>query len=198
MLSQPPPRPVQGQPRVASLQFPPPAPAERPRLVLVDDDPHFPHVAAQALGRRGFDAAVAHDAASALALADRNTGYAVVDLVLGGESGLALLPRLKALNPAMRILVLTGCASIGTAVEAIKRGAANSLAKPVDADTIAAALAPAGSPTAADVPASPISLRRLKSAHLRRVLVDCGGNISAASRVLKMHRRTLQRKLGKR
>lgn len=172
--------------------------SDQPKLVFIDDDPHFPHIAARALRRRGFDAAIAHDAVSALTLVNGKTDYAVVDLVLGRDSGLALLPRLRALNPAMRILVLTGYASIATAVEAVKRGADNYLAKPADADTIAAALRPGGMPARGEVPAKPLPLHRLEAAHIRRVLADCGGNISAAARALKMHRRTLQRKLAKR
>lgn len=172
-------------------------PEAGPRLVVVDDDRHFPHIVAKALRRRGFDAVAAQDSAEALALANAETRYAVVDLVLGQESGLALLPKLKALNPAMRILVLTGYAGIQTAVEAIKRGAANYLAKPADVDTIAAALRNDGGP-AECLPARPLPLGRLEEAHLRRVLADCGGNISAAARALRMHRRTLQRKLAKR
>lgn len=167
------------------------------KLLFIDDDRHFSSVAARALGRRGFKVRIAPDAASALRLVDSETGFAVVDLQLGAVSGLTLLPRLKATNPAMRILMLTGYASIETAVEAIKLGADDYLLKPVDIDTLVAALRndTAGQHERAD--ARPLPLKRLESAHIRQVLSDCRGNISAAARALQMHRRTLQRKLAK-
>jgi two-component system, response regulator RegA len=110
------------------------------RLLFVDDDQTFAQIAARALTRRGFDVTVAHDLASALDLAHSDTDYAVVDLMLGEASGLDLLSPFKAINPAMRILVVSGFATIETVMEAIRRGATRFLAKPLDADTIAAAL----------------------------------------------------------
>jgi two-component system response regulator RegA len=173
-----------------------------PRLLLVDDDEAFTRTAARVMARRGFEPLVANDTAAALQLADATLPYAVVDLMIGNESGLKLVPQLRALNPAMRILVLTGYASISTAVDAIKLGADNYLAKPVDASTIIAALdgsvgmgkddAGSGPPHAA------LSIGRLEWEHIQRVLKENAGNISATARVLKMHRRTLQRKLSKR
>lgn len=168
-----------------------------PKLLFIDDDRYFPHAAARALARRGFDVSVAHDHDSALALSGADTAFAVVDLVLGNASGLALLPKLKAVNPSMKILVLTGYASIDTAVDAIRRGAENYLAKPVDADTIVAALRDNATGTENRPHPKPLPLNRLESAHIKRVLADCDGNISAAARALNMHRRTLQRKLAR-
>jgi len=110
------------------------------KLLLVDDDRTFAQIAARALVRRGFDVAVAHDVNSAIGLAASNTSYALVDLVLGDTSGLGLLEPLKAKNPSMRIVVLSGYASIETIMDAIRHGATHFLAKPVDADQIVAAL----------------------------------------------------------
>ena len=64
----------------------------------------------------------------------------MLDLKLGEENGLRLIPELHTLVPDLRVLLLTGYASIATAVEAIKRGAHDYLAKPVDADAVVRAL----------------------------------------------------------
>jgi two-component system response regulator RegA len=103
----------------------------------------------------------------------------------------------------MRIVVLTGYASIATAVKAIKLGADDYLAKPVTASAVADALArgerATGHTAGADAShaAEPMSPRRLEWEHIQRVLTDNDGNISATARTLRMHRRTLQRKLAK-
>lgn len=171
------------------------------RLLLVEDDAVFAGAMARALRSRGFDVAVAGDAAAALACVGAQLPrFAVVDLKLGEDSGLALIPELHAAVPSMRILLLTGYASIATAVEAIKRGAHDYLAKPVDADAVMRALLDDGgadAAQAAELPESPLRLRRLEWEHIQRTLHECGGNISEAARRLGMHRRTLQRKLGK-
>jgi two-component system response regulator RegA len=168
-------------------------------LLLVDDDPTFCRVLGLALSRRGFAVATAPDSATALRLAAADPPeYAVVDLNLAGDSGLLLIPELLALDPATRIVVLTGYASIATAVEAIKLGAVNYLPKPADADQVAAAFAATTGDPAAPVNARPLSVNRLEWEHIQRVLRDNDGNISATARQLGMHRRTLQRKLAKR
>lgn len=167
-------------------------------LLLVDDDATLRTVLARALARRGFHVRCAASGEEALAMArEAPPGFAVVDLKMSGMSGLALVPGLRRLRPDMRIVVLTGYASIATAVEAIKLGATHYLAKPVDADEIVAALGRAtGDPDLA-VEAEPLSVDRLEWEHIQKVLAEHGGNISATARALKMHRRTLQRKLAK-
>lgn len=172
--------------------------AERPTLLLVDDDPVFLEVLGRALEARGFAVRTAPDAAAALHLAEADPpAYAVVNLRIGEDSGL----RLEALHgrwPELRIVVLTGYASIATAVEAIKLGATHYLAKPADADEVAAALERRGGDASVPPPRHPPSLRRLEWEHLQKVLLEHGGNVSATARALGMHRRTLQRKLRKR
>lgn len=171
-------------------------------LLLIDDDEVFTRVLSRALSSRGFTVAVAHDAAGALALTRReHPRYAVLDLKLGADNGLSLIPQLLAVAPQLRILLLTGYASIATAVEAIKRGAHDYLAKPVDADAIVRALrddedGDAGEAVASGTEHAP-PLRRLEWEHIQRVLVESEGNISEAARRLGLHRRTLQRKLAK-
>lgn len=170
-------------------------------LLLAEDDAVFARVMARALRARGFDVVVAAGIEEALQRAnERRPAHAVVDLKLGDDSGLALIPALQAQVPGIRILLLTGYASIATAVEAIKRGAHDYLAKPVDADAVIRALLDeqgAGATDAPDAPEAPLPLRRLEWEHIQRTLQECAGNISETARRLGMHRRTLQRKLGK-
>lgn len=170
-------------------------------LLLAEDDAVFARVMARALRARGFDVVVAVGIDEALACTkEKPPAYAVIDLKLGDDSGLALIPALQAQVPGIRILLLTGYASIATAVEAIKRGAHDYLAKPVDADAVMRALLDgpggevAGMP---EPPEMPLALRRLEWEHIQRTLQECAGNVSEAARRLGMHRRTLQRKLAK-
>jgi two-component system response regulator RegA len=175
-------------------------PADAQRSVLVvDDDERFAVTLATALARRGYVAHVAHDAATALAAARRKEpDAAVVDLKLGADDGLALIEPLRRAHPRMRIVVLTGYASIATAVKAVKLGADDYLAKPVTAIAVAAVLERGARPEMAEAtPFEPMSPRRLEWEHIQRVLVEHDGNISATARTLRMHRRTLQRKLAK-
>jgi two-component system response regulator RegA len=123
--------------------------------------------------------------------------YAVVDLKIPGPSGLVLIKRLKELDAATRIVMLTGYASIATAVEAVKLGATHYLAKPADADEIVAAFHKTEGDAEAALSVTPLSVDRLEWEHIQRVLAEHDGNISATARALNMHRRTLQRKLVK-
>ena len=169
------------------------------RLLVIDDDETFNAVLVRALTRRGVDARGVRDVAGALAEAEAwQPGRVVLDLNLAGQSGLALISPLLALVPGCRIVVLTGYASIATAVDAIKRGAVQYLAKPVDVDAIVRAFGDEAPETAALPADEPLSVDRLAWEHIQRVLQEHDGNISATARALKMHRRTLQRKLGKR
>ncbi|MBU1365035.1 MAG: response regulator [Gammaproteobacteria bacterium] len=168
--------------------------------LIIDDDPSFNAILVRTLERRGHPARGTLDAPSALAAAkEMQAGRVVLDLNLNGSSGLALIPQLLAINPACRIVVLTGYASITTAVDAVKLGAVQYLAKPVEVEAILSALDDDDGPDF-DVPASdePLSVDRLEWEHIQRVLNENDGNVSATARALKMHRRTLQRKLSKR
>ncbi|HXH71672.1 MAG TPA: response regulator transcription factor [Mariprofundaceae bacterium] len=170
-----------------------------PALLLVDDDATFCQVLAGALERRGFDVQVAHNVDEAMQLVgDEAPEYAVVDLSMPGPSGLALVKHLHEMDANARILVLTGYASVATAVEAIKLGATHYLAKPADTDEIVAALHQGEGDAEVEVSEKPVSVKRLEWEHIQKVLTECDGNISAAARKLGMHRRTLQRKLAKR
>ncbi len=169
----------------------------QPHLLLVDDDEVLCSVLGPALKRRGFNVTVAPDYESALsAAAAEAPQFAVVDLKFPGGSGLGLVKSLMQVNESMRIVMLTGYASIATAIEAVKLGAHYYLAKPANADDIVAALS--GADVAeATISERPLSVNRLEWEHIQRVLSGHQGNISATARVLGMHRRTLQRKLSK-
>jgi len=163
-------------------------------LLVVDDDAPFRERLVRAMRDRGFDAAGVPSHTEALAAAQTESPeLAVVDLKLAGESGLAGVRDLKALDPATLVVVLTGYGSIATAVESIKLGATSYLTKPADADQIVAAFDGVQPPAPASVP----SLARVEWEHIQRVLADCEGNVSQAARVLGIHRRSLQRKLSK-
>jgi two-component system response regulator RegA len=171
---------------------------DAPTLLLVDDDKAFCMVLGDALRRRGFRVEVACDLEQALEASARcQPEYAVVDLRIGQESGLELVSHLVTADEHTRIVMLTGYASVATAVEAIKLGATHYLTKPADANEIVAALGrEEGDPSVAPAE-KPLSVRRLEWEHLQKILLAHDGNISAAARALKMHRRTLQRKLAK-
>lgn len=172
---------------------------DRSTLLLVDDDDTFRDVLGRALGRRGFavTSAACVDSAYAKALV-QPPEYAVIDLKMPGDSGLVLIEKLIELDPNTRIVMLTGYASIATAIEAIKLGAIHYLAKPCDADEVVAALNKSmGGDSSLPVSEAPLSINRLEWEHIQRVLAEHQGNVSSTARALKMHRRTLQRKLGK-
>lgn len=171
--------------------------SDAPLLLIVEDDERLRGRLARAFRERGYDVreAATAEAARAAAAADAPE-LALVDLRMPGMSGLDLIPALLAIEPATRIVVLTGYGSVATAVEAVRRGAINYLTKPADADEILAAFDPAH-PSIDGPTERPMSLDRVEWEHINRVLVECQGNISEAARMLGIHRRSLQRKLAK-
>ncbi len=168
-------------------------------ILLVDDDEVFRSRLARALRDRGHEVRSAGNAEEALALAQAESPeYAVVDLKMPGRGGLHLVAELKALDPNTSVVVLTGYGSIATALEAVRRGALDYLAKPLDADELLAVIARAGGAPGPlpDTAATP-TLARAEWEHIQRVLADCEGNVSEAARRLGLHRKSLQRKLHK-
>lgn len=176
----------------------PPMEMDKPRLLLVDDDVTFCIVLKSALEKRNYEVLVANDVSTGILLAEQNLPeYAVIDLRIGYESGLELVKALIALDDNTQIVMLTGFASIATAVEAIKLGAVHYLTKPANADEIVCALNKNDGDSSVAISENPLSVKRLEWEHLQKVLMQHEGNISAAARALNMHRRTLQRKLEK-
>jgi two-component system response regulator RegA len=171
------------------------------QFLIVDDDSVFCRILARGLEARGRKAEIAHNSQQAIAACKQLVPtHIVLDLRLGEESGLGLIADLKQLAPKAEILLLTGYASIPSAVEAVKRGAANYLQKPATVDEILAGFGQAtclpatGKSAGAELP----SVRRVEWEHIQRVLSDNDGNVSETARRLGMHRRSLQRKLAKR
>jgi two-component system response regulator RegA len=167
-------------------------------ILLVDDDEVFRDALARALERRDFIVHKASDSHSALSLADQHAPtLGIIDLCIGEESGLQVIEALTSRYPDMRLVVLTGFASISTAVEAIKLGARHYLTKPAEVDAIIDALYQDEGNANIDAAQQPMSVKRLEWEHIQKTLTEHDGNISAAARALGMHRRTLQRKLQK-
>ena len=174
-------------------------PEIRPGLLLVDGDIALCEVIARAFAARGFQVRVAHTAGQASKLVDDDPPqFAVIALKLPDASGLKLLSTLLALDPGMRIVVLTGYPSIRTAVEAIKLGATDYLAKPANADEVVSALHRDRGNDSVPIGKKPMSIHRVEWEYINQVLRNNNGNISASARALSMDRRTLQRKLRKR
>lgn len=168
----------------------------KPPILVIDDDPTFNAILVRTLKRRGFDALGADSIESAEPLIETlHPQQVILDLNLAGNSGLNLIPQLLAANEECRIVILTGYGSIATAVEAIKRGATQYFTKPIDLEAILTAFVDTPPPADAPPPDAPLSVERLEWEHIQRVLSEHEGNISATARALKMHRRTLQRKL---
>jgi two-component system response regulator RegA len=170
---------------------------DEPRSVLlVEDDEPFRRVLMRALQARGFEVRGAGSGEEGLALArEESPEYAVVDLKMEGMTGLEVVRELRAIDGGTRVVVLTGYGSIATALQAVHLGAVHYLTKPCDADALVAALERGleGAAVEAEVP----TLARVEWEHIQRVLSDCGGSVSEAARRLGIHRRSLQRKLGK-
>ncbi|HEY4318928.1 MAG TPA: response regulator transcription factor [Herbaspirillum sp.] len=168
-------------------------------LLIVEDDETFARTLGRSFERRGYTVLFATSlTAVSGVLGQHSPGYAVVDLKLKGEaSGLACVQALHAHDPAMLIVVLTGFASIATAVEAIKLGACHYLAKPSNTDDIEAAFARATGDVEVDLTGRPTSIKTLEWERIHETLAATGFNISETARRLGMHRRTLVRKLGK-
>ncbi|MGH6990060.1 MAG: ActR/PrrA/RegA family redox response regulator transcription factor [Stellaceae bacterium] len=166
-------------------------------LLIVDDDAPLCQRLARAMERRGFVVTAADSVAAGSEAATRIApAFAVVDLRLGDGNGLDIVKVVRKARPSARIVMLTGYGNIATAVAAVKVGALDYLPKPADADAVEAALL-ATDATLPPPPADPMSADRVRWEHIQRVFEQCDRNVSETARRLKMHRRTLQRILGK-
>jgi len=164
--------------------------------LLLDDDTALTETLSRSLKRRGQTVSQCHNLAELDSrLSEEQFDRAIVDLKMVHESGLDAIQRIQQRQPDCAIVMLTGYASIVTAVEAIKRGAVQYLPKPADTDEIINAFG--DKLTAEKINIAPPSVERLEWEHIQRILHEQDGNISATARALNMHRRTLQRKLSK-
>ena len=172
-------------------------PSER-TLLIVEDDRSFLQRLAKALEERGFMVTTAESVADGLLQVEKSApAFAIVDMRLGDGSGLDVISALKRSRPDARGIILTGYGNIATAVNAVKLGAVDYLAKPVDADDVVAALL-AMDNRKIEPPENPMSADRVRWEHIQRIYELCGRNVSETARRLNMHRRTLQRILAKR
>ena len=176
---------------------PAPIPGER-TLLIVEDDKSFLTRLARAMEARGFEVATAESVADGLLQVEKAPPfYAVVDMRLGDGNGLDVISALKKRRPEAHGVVLTGYGNIATAVNAVKLGAIDYLAKPADADDVVNALL-ALEGRAAEPPENPMSADRVRWEHIQRVYELCNRNVSETARRLNMYRRTLHRILNKR
>lgn len=167
-------------------------------LLIVEDDKSFLQRLAKAMETRGFDVRSAESVSEGLIQVEKAApAFAVVDMRLGDGNGLDVISALKQRRPDARAIILTGYGNIATAVTAVKFGAVDYLAKPVDADNVVSALL-ALDGKKAEPPEHPMSADRVRWEHIQRIYELCGRNVSETARRLNMHRRTLQRILAKR
>jgi two-component system response regulator RegA len=173
-------------------------PADRV-LLIIEDDAAFARTLGRSFERRGYKVLLAANLDEATALLHQySPGYAVVDLKLSGNtSGLACVQMLHKHDPNMLIVVLTGFASLATAVEAIKLGACQYLAKPSNTDDIEAAFGHIAGIAEVELTNRSTSIKTLEWERIHEVLLETDFNISETARRLGMHRRTLARKLEK-
>ena len=167
-------------------------------LLILDDDDPFRSRLARAMEKKGFTVTEANSVKEGLKIAKNTpTSFALIDLRLEDGSGLDVVKALHTSKKDSRIVMLTGYGNLPTAVAAVKVGAMDYIAKPVDADDVEAALL-ASPESKAKPPENPMSADRVKWEHIHRVFELCNRNVSETARRLKMHRRTLQRILSKR
>ena len=167
-------------------------------LLIVDDDKSFLQRLARAMESRGFQVVTAESVADGLAQVEKAPpAFAVVDMRLSDGNGLEVITALKRHRADARGIILTGYGNIATAVNAVKLGAIDYLAKPADADDVIAALLTVDG-RKAEPPEYPMSADRVRWEHIQRIYELCGRNVSETARQLNMHRRTLQRILAKR
>jgi two-component system response regulator RegA len=173
-------------------------PTER-SLLIVEDDKSFLQRLARAMEGRGFTVTTAESVGDGLLQVEKAApAFAIVDMRLACRgSGLDVISAVKKRRPEARAIILTGHGNIASAVNAMKLGAVDYLAKPVDADDVAAALL-ARDNKKVQPPENPMTAARVRWEHIQRIYELCDRNISETARRLKMHRRTLQRILNKR
>lgn len=169
------------------------------RLLIIDDDENYRAILARSLKRHQFSAATAATIEEGLSISRlHDPEYILLDLNLAGQSGLAMIQPLLEIAPGARIVILTGYASIQTAVGAMKLGACHYLPKPANVTDIVKALLGEDF----SIPQTPdeerMTVQHMEWEYIKGALAEHAGNIAATARSLRMHRRTLQRKLAKR
>jgi DNA-binding NtrC family response regulator len=109
------------------------------RVLLVDDEEEFVEVLADRLEARDLEVETAENGQTALAKAGQKVFDAILlDLAMPGMDGIETLKGLLGINPDLQVILLTGQATLGQAVEAMKLGALDFLEKPADIDVLVA------------------------------------------------------------
>jgi two-component system response regulator RegA len=172
------------------------------KTLIVEDDIIFGNTLKRRLTKHGFDCVHVETNSDALLACHRHKpDYVLLDMKLSQETTMNIITPIRKLRPKSRIVLLTGFASIATAVDAIKLGADDYLSKPLDTQTLLSALNENKiCDTFADteLEIETLSAEQVQWEHIQQVLKANEGNVSATARQLSMHRRTLQRKLQKR
>ena len=103
------------------------------KLLLVDDEEIFVKTLAERLEARGFETTVAFDGDSAVTvIRDADVDVVVLDVLMPGRSGIDTLKEIKLLKPLTEVIMLTGNATVETAIEGMKLGAYDYLMKPTE------------------------------------------------------------------
>ena len=168
------------------------------RVLVVDDDETLLSALTRSLRRLDKTVVATTDPAQARRLGKAEKfDLAIVDLRLGGVSGLDLVRDLKELQTNLKIVVMSGYMNVAVAVEAVKAGAIDVLFKPVGVkDILDRAENGARRDSELDLDSTP-TLEQVQYEHCARVVADSGGNVSKAARRLGVHRQSLQRWLKK-
>ena len=107
------------------------------RVLLVDDEEEFVETLAQRLEVREFDVTTALNGADALErLEDKEIDLVILDLQMPGVDGIAVLRKIKELKPLIEVIMLTGHATVETAIEGMKLGAFDFLIKPTETEEL--------------------------------------------------------------
>lgn len=168
-------------------------------ILIVEDDEILANSLGRSFERRNYKVQIAYNVKDAILLLKKfHPSHAVIDLKIQSESGLELIKYLHEFDKNIKVVMLTGYASITTTIEAIKSGACYYLAKPANADMIISAFNDKIDNSQSIVTNKKTSIKNLEWEHIHRVLVESNFNISESARILGMHRRTLARKLNKR
>jgi two-component system response regulator RegA len=169
------------------------------KLLIIEDDVSFAATLARRMTKHNFSCQQVHQADQALhACLQQKPDCILLDMKLASENGLTLIKPIRAALPKVKLVLLTGFASVATAVQAMRLGADDYLAKPVNTQMLLTALDIAQEvESAIDLDVDTMSAERVEWEHINQVLNSNDGNVSATARQLGMHRRTLQRKLQK-
>ncbi len=110
---------------------------EKLKMLLVDDEPRFLATTQKLLSKKGYDAVTAGSGAEALDLLRAQTVHVVIlDVKMPGMDGIAVLREIKRRFPLVEVIMLTGHATVETAIDGLKSGAFDYLMKPADVDEL--------------------------------------------------------------